>query len=314
MGSTISQIALIAFGGCLLGALCAWSIQAVVTRRRIALMTSEAEKKLTEVLDQRDGFAGEYAKSKSRVAQLETATARLSAELESALERSKVLGRNVQVLKTERETTKIKVAKIQKAFVSLRQQTTALQNEFHKTRTFFKRELLKGLKQRKDLEEELRNAQAEQESLSRLVESSAVVPGYPGDSDVTAQVRSGQLGVLQRNINRLEAENAQLVGDVRRMKLELSARDRDMAQLEELKLHNKQLVRCVEALEDSRKAHEVEAERFRQQADESEKMSDTLRLKLDDLEKNFADMEKQQDRALTDARKATVVPILSKQG
>ncbi|MDJ0701261.1 MAG: hypothetical protein QNJ07_15545, partial [Woeseiaceae bacterium] len=68
---------------------------------------------------------------------------------------------------------------------------------------------------------------------------------------------------------------------------------------EELRLHNKQLVRCAEALEDSRKEHEADA--------------DTLRLKLDDLEKNFADMERQQNEALKDARKAAVVPLVGNQ-
>ncbi|MGB5721866.1 MAG: hypothetical protein WBM34_14325, partial [Woeseiaceae bacterium] len=72
--------------------------------------------------------------------------------------------------------------------------------------------------------------------------------------------------------------------------------------------------RCVEALEGSRKEQETEAERYREQADQSEKLSDTLRLKLDDLEKNFEDIEKQQGRALKDARKAAVVPMLRNQG
>ncbi len=70
---------------------------------------------------------------------------------------------------------------------------------------------------------------------------------------------------------------------------------------------------CVEALEGSRKEHETDAEKFRQQADQSDRLSDTLRLKLDDLEKNFADIEKQQDRALKDVRKAAVVPMLRNQ-
>ncbi len=43
-------------------------------------------------------------------------------------------------------------------------------------------------------------------------------------------------------------------------------------------------------------------------------MSDTLRLKLDDLEQNFADMEKEQHQALEEARNAAVVPMLRKQG
>jgi phage shock protein A len=83
--------------------------------------------------------------------------------------------------------------------------------------------------------------------------------------------------------------------------------------LEELRLHNQQLVRCVEALEGSRQEYEADAERYRDLADQSEKASDTLRLKLEDLEKDFADIEKQQHDALEDARDAKVVPILRRQ-
>ena len=114
-------------------------------------------------------------------------------------------------------------------------------------------------------------------------------------------------------MNKLEAENAQLNRDIVRIRQEFEARERDLAELEELRIHNKQLVRCVEALEGSRQEHETDAERYRQQADQSEKLSDTLRLKLDDLEKNFADIEEQQGQALKSARKAAVVPILRNQ-
>ena len=120
--------------------------------------------------------------------------------------------------------------------------------------------------------------------------------------------------MLERNVNKLETENAQLRQDAKQLKREFNAREQALAELEELRLHNKQLVQCVEALEDSRKEHEADADRYRQQADESEKLSDTLRLKLDDLEKNFADIEKQQHDAIEDVRKAAVVPMLRKQG
>jgi len=114
-------------------------------------------------------------------------------------------------------------------------------------------------------------------------------------------------------VSKLEAENEDLNREVVRVKKEFEARERDLSELEELRIHNEQLVRCVEALEGSRKEYETDAERYRQQADQSEKLSDTLRLKLDDLEKNFADIEKQQDQALKSARKAAVVPILRNQ-
>jgi phage shock protein A len=130
---------------------------------------------------------------------------------------------------------------------------------------------------------------------------------------VAAQLRLGQLQVLERNMSKLEAENEDLSREVVQLRRESEARERDLSELEELRIHNEQLVRGVEALEGSRKQYETDAERYRQQADQSEKQSDTLRLKLADLEENFVAIEKQQDQVLKDAREASVVPILRKQ-
>jgi hypothetical protein len=217
------------------------------------------------------------------------------------------------MLRSERENTKIKLSALQNALGSLRKQTAALQSEFEKTQEFYKRELVKSLEKRKLLEKEIEEARSEQESFANLVESSTLEHGSTENMIVAAQLRLGQLKVLERNVSKLEAENAQLRRDALSVQQDLEPRERDLKELEELRIHNKQLVLCVEALEGSRKAHETEAERYRQQADESEKLSDTLRLKLDDLEKNFADIEKQQDQALESVREAAVVPILRNQ-
>ena len=314
MGGSIWQIALYALGGCIFGILIAWSYQNVISKRHIGQLNSEAEKKLDAVIAQRDEFASKYSRSKSAIEHLETANAKRGADLKTVLKKSKLLAQNVRTLKSERENTKIKLGTIQNALASLRNQTAALQTEFDKSREFYKRELLKSLQKRKDLEEQIQAARSEQEAFARAVESSVLEHGSTENMVVAAQLRLGQLQVLERTVNKLEAENAQLREDVRKTKQDVAARERDVAELEELRVHNKQLVQCVEALEESRKEHEGDAERYRQQADESEKLSDTLRLKLDDLEKNFVDMEKQQNQALADAREAAVVPILRKQG
>lgn len=283
-------------------------------KRRISELAGEAQKKLDDLSGQRDEFANEYFRAQSRIEELEASNDAASAKFESVLEKSKLLARNVRILKSERENTKVKITTIQSAFVSLKRQTTALQKEFEKTHEFYRRELRKSLKKRKDLEAEVKTARAEQEAFTKQLESSVLEHGSTENMVVAAQLRLGQIEVLERNIGKLESENTRLQQEAKRLKLELESQERDLAKLDELRMHNKQLVRCVEALEDSRRDHEVEAERYRQQAGESEKLSDTLRLKLDDLERNFADMEKQQDQAIKDARKAAVVPIMRKQG
>lgn len=313
MGSSIFEISMYALGSGILGALCGWLVQAIISKRRVEQLSNVAAAKLDGVTSERDQFANKYSRSRVRIETLDAAIAKRTTEFEAVLEKSKLLAKNVLMLRTERENTKTKLGSMQTALRSLRQQTTALQSEFEKAQEFYKRELLKSLERRKRLEKEVEAARSEQESFAKLVESSTLEHGSTQNMIVAAQLRLGQLQVLERNVNKLEAENAHLNRDLVRIKQDFAARERELAELEELRIHNKQLVQCVEALEGSRREQESYAERYRQQADESEKLSDTLRLKLDDLEKNFADIEKQQDQALQDARKAAVVPILKNQ-
>ena len=313
MGSSDIETALYALGAGILGAVCGWLVHAIISKRRINQVSDVAARKLGAVTAEKDQFAHKYSGSRAKIESLNAAIAKRTSEFEAVLEKSKLLAKNVLMLRTERENTKAKLGNMQTALQSLRQQTTALQSEFEKAQEFYKRELLKSLERRKLLEKEVDAARSEQESFAKLVESSTLEHGSTQNMIVAAQLRLGQLQVLERNVNKLEAENADLNRDLVNIKQKFAARERELAELEELRIHNKQLVQCVEALERSRREQESDAERYRQQADNSEKLSDTLRLKLDDLEKNFADIEKQQDQALKDARKAAVVPILRNQ-
>ena len=313
MGTSILETAMVAVGGGILGVACGWLIQAIISKNRIDQVSTAAQAKLDDVATQRDRFANKYSRSRAKLESLHAANAKRSAEFESLLKKSRLLAKNVLTLRTERENTKVKLGTLQNAVGSLRQRTTALQSEFEKTQEFYKRELIKSLEKRKLLEKEVKEARSEQESFAELVESATLEHGSEENMIVAAQLRLGQLQVLERNVSKLEAENEDLNREVVRIKKESEARERDLSELEELRIHNEQLVRGVEALEGSRKEHETDAERYRQQADQSEQQSDTLRLKLADLEENFVAIEKQQDQVLKNARKAAVVPMLRKQ-
>lgn len=313
MDTTVPQIALHALAGCLIGALAGWSVQAALGKRRLRQLAGRVRQELDALTRQRDEVADQYSRSLSTIESLQAANAKLRSDLESLAGKSKKLAKNVLTLRAEREKTKDKISTIQAALISMRQQSTVLQSEFQKARKFYKRELLKSLERRKTLEEEVRLARVEQESLASLVESSIQQHGSPENMLAEAHLRLGQLNVLERNINKLEAENTELRSDAVRMKQQLDAQGRDLAKLEELRLYNQQLVTCVEALESSRQEYEADAERYRQQADQSEEESETLRLKLQDLKKNFADIEEQQRRALEDVRQESVIPLLRQQ-
>ncbi len=313
MSISVFQLVLYALGCCFGGILVGWSFQAVVSRRRIDQMVNESRAKLDGIAGQKEEIAKRYSRSQSKIEKLRASNARHKSEFKALLKKSKLLAGNVVTLRTEREKTKVKVSTIQNALASLRQQTSALQSEFDKTREFYKRELMKSLIKRKELEAEAIQAREEQENFARMVESSILEHGSAENMITAAQLRLGQIEVLERNVNKLEEENARLREDTVQAKQEFEARERDLREMDELRMHNRQLVQCVEALESSRQAFESDAERYREQADQSEKESDTLRLKLEDLEKNFAAIEEQQHSAIEDARNDTVVPILRKQ-
>ncbi len=311
MGGSIPQIALYVVGAGVFGVVVGWLIRGATSKSRIGQLTGEGQTELDDVTRQRDQLTTEYSKLRSTIESLQAAVTKGRTDLESALEKSKLLAKNVFTLRAEREDTKIKVSTIQNALISVNKKTVALQREFVKAGEFYKGELVKSFEKRKVLEEKVENARLEQESLNKILESSFSEHGSADNMIAAAKLRLGQLDVLERNVNKLEAENAQLSDDATRTKQEYEALQRDVAELDELRIHNKQLVHCVESLESSRKQHEDDAERYRDSAEQSEQLSDTLRLKLDDLEKNFADIEKQQHQALKDARKAAVVPTSS---
>lgn len=308
MGGSIPQLVLSLLATGVLGIVAGLLIGALINKRRIGELSNAAQAKLDDVSLQRDELATELSRSRSKIEPLQAAVADGRTRFESALKKSKSLARNVIALRAERENTKIKLGTMQASLVSVKQQTVSLQTEFDKVGEFYKGELVKSFEKRKLLEQELENTRSEQESFARLVESSVLEHGSPDEMITAAQLRFGQLEMLQRSVKKLEAENTALRDAATRMKRESEAMERDLAQMDELRINNQQLVRCVESLESSRKQHENDAERYRDDADQSEQLSETLRLKLSDMEKNFADMEQQQQQALKHVRKAAVVP------
>jgi chromosome segregation ATPase len=295
MDGSLLQTALFALGGGVLGAFGGWLVQVIRTKHRIDEVRNAALVELDEVTAQRDEFASRYSTLREKVDPLQAVLDKRNSDLDAVRRKAKLLAKNVHTLRTERESTKVKLGAMQNALGSLRRRTASLQSEFGKTQDFYKRELAKAFEKRKMLENAVQEARSEQEEFTKLVESSTLEHGSTENMVVAAQLRLGQLQVLERNVNKLEAENAHLHREIVRLKQEYDARDRELSSLEELRIHNKQLVQCVEALEGRRK--------------ESAELSDTLRLKLDDLEKNFADIQEQQDQAIEDARNATVIPM-----
>ncbi len=236
------------------------SMQGATSNRGIGQLTGEGQTRLDEVTRQRNQFATEYSKLRSTIEYMQAAVAKGRTELESTLKKSTLLVKNVLTLRAERKATQIKVNTVQDSLISLKQQSVALQTEFDKAAKIYKGELVKSFEKRRLLEKKVEKARLEQESIHNSLESSISEYGSADKMVVAAQLRLGQLGVLERNVRKLETENAQLGDDATRSNQEYEALKQRIAELDELRIHNRQLVRYLESIgESGRKQHEDDA-------------------------------------------------------
>ena len=315
MDGLTPQIVAYLLGSAVLGIVIGWVIRAArnkggssSTKRQPAF--GEANHQGDQANTQIASLQVSVSTQQAIVHKLETSLAGSRDEYKSACERADLLARNVLTLREERENTKLQITTIQNAFIAVKKQTLALQREFVKVGDFYKGELRKSFEKRKAVEAQLQaqveTAQAERKSASRLLNSSRSEHNSINEMLDSAQVQLLQLGVLERNNNKLEDENTQLGDDNTRMRQEIEGFEREKDEISALKIHNKELTRCLESMETSRRKHEDDADHYRETAGESEKKSETLRLKLDDLQKSFAEMEAQQEEVLSDARNTAV--------
>lgn len=310
MGGSLAEIATIALAVFAVGLGCGWLLRDAACRRRIAGLTDEWQTGLDELSRAKGRLTAESEKQRERLEQQEgilarrdQAIAKLRTELESAGEREKRLGKDIFTLRAERDEFKTKISQFQKALGSLKQQALDLQSEFSKSRDFYKAELQKSFEKRKDLQARLENARAEHASFANLLESSRSEHDAINKMLASAKARLADMDDLEREVVRLEAENAQLNHDARLTQREVEELKRDVGELEELRVQNKELSHCLQSMEKSRRQYEDDARRYREQVDQTEQRSETLQIRLDEVEKNFAEIRSQQEQALRDARK-----------
>jgi predicted flap endonuclease-1-like 5' DNA nuclease len=293
-----------------IGVVLGWAFGAWQGKTRRRVLEDDWQLKLDNFVTQRDRLTSENAKYRTTIEQqqgainrAEVASAKMRTELESGRERIKQLSKDIFTLRSEREDFKTRVREIQNQMSVMKYQSEELQSEFLKSREFYKAELTKSFERRKDIEEKLEKARAEQDSFSTLLESSQSEHDSVNKMLASAQKRLSQMDLLEQDVIRLEAENAQLNHDATLAKQEIETLQRDIAEIDELKVQNRELAEVLKSMENSRKQYESDAQRYRKNAEQAENKSETLRLRLDDVEKNFMEMEKQQREALEEARK-----------
>lgn len=304
MTASISQLALYLLAALAVGGGIGWLIRGANDKRRFETVNNEWLVKFDEAARQRDRFNAENTKLRTSIEaqqavvhKHELAASKIRTELESAAERIKALTKDAFTASSERDEYKAKVNANHDALLAAKRQITDLESEFIKAGNFYKGELEKNFDRRKTLEVKLDDAKAELASLTNLLTESKSENESINKMLTAAQMRLDNLDALERKAIELEAENAQLRHDASGTRLEIESLQRDVAELEELKVQNKELAHCLRSMENSRRQYEIDAKRYREQADQSEQRSETLRMKLDNVEQSFAKMAKQDEVA-----------------
>jgi predicted flap endonuclease-1-like 5' DNA nuclease len=298
----------------LAGAVIGWFIKSAASKIKITALDDSWQAQLDNVVRQRDQLRDELKTLRTSIEaqeavihQRDMAVNKIRTQLESALEKEKRLTKGIFTLRAEREDFKSKTASFQARMETLQLQSSELQSEFLKSRDFYVSELTKSFEKRKDLEERLENSKQEHESYTTLLQSSRMEHESVNKMLAAAKSRLDNLEELEQSVISLEAENAQLKHDNALARQHADALKRDIAEQEDLKIQNKELAQVLKSMENSRKQYEDDANRYRKHADRNEKKSETLRVRLDEVEKNFQEIEMQQRKALKDARSSAIV-------
>jgi len=309
MDGALSEIGLHLLATLVAGAAIGWLLRSALGKRRVNTLNDDWQEQLDDVVRQRDRLAAETGTLRTTIEaqeavihQRDMAISSTRTELESALEKEKLMTRNIFTLRAEREDFKSKMMSFQNRMAALQRQSGELQSEFIKSRQFYKGELTKAFEKRKELQEKIDNSRAEYESFSNLLQASRSEHESVNKMLAAAKSRLAGLDALEQSVIELEAENAQLKHDSTILRQENDVLKRDVFEQEELKVQNKELAQVLKSMENSRQQYEDDANRYREHAGKSEQKSETLRMRLDEVEKNFLEIEKQQSKALKEAR------------
>lgn len=305
MTLTLLQIVLYSLAAVVFGAVLGWLIRGARDARQIASISDDWQLKFDETARQRDRFHAENNKLRaSYEAQLgvvhrhELAASRIRTELESAAEKTKSLNKQLFTVNAERDDLQRKLDEKHGELATANYQVGELESEFKKAGRFYKGELEKAFEKRKVLEAKVDDAKAEQESLNNLLAAARAESESVNKMHAATQARLDNIDAMEQKVIELEAENAQLRHNASDAAQEIASLQRDVDELNELKVQNRELAHCLQSMEESRRQYEKDAARYREKADQSDKRSETLRMKLDDVEQSFTEIAKQHDRAL----------------
>jgi predicted flap endonuclease-1-like 5' DNA nuclease len=309
---------IIACTACALGAAVAWILCSKRASSELDDLDNDWQSRLDKETRDRKRVAGEAdtlraALDAERVLlqKFKHAAVARSTELQSFKEKINALSKDLFTLGSERDQLGQKLVNIQKSLIVTKHRATELQTEFGKSREFYKGQLASAFELRKSLERKVDEAKLEHDSLATQLNSARSEHASVNNMLATAQARLGGLDALEQQVIALEADNAQLKHNVAIASQRVESARRDATESDALKHQNRELAQCLESMEQSRRQYEEDAQRYRTQYDDSANESETLRIKLGDIQQRLAEMQEEHvdARKTVDSAKANLPPF-----
>ena len=307
MTEVFVQTSVWVIAGMLAGSLLSWLIRGKQANRELDRLADEWQSRLDDETRQMDRLTAEgnslraaLESTQASLQQNKHAAAKAQTELESMRERLNALSKDLFNAGVERDALNNKLVGSAKILQSAKQRIAEITNEFGKSREFYKGQLMSAFEQRQSLERKVEDARSEHESLSNQLTSARAEHRSVSNALATAQVRLENLDALEQQLISLEADNAQLRHDIEMSNKQAESLQRDAREADAIKEQNRELAHCLESMESSRRQYEDDARRYREQHSESEQESETLRIKLGDIQKRLTEMQEAHE----DARRA----------
>ena len=296
------QLGIFILGAAILSGVVGWLIRSRQNNRTLNQMDENWQGRFDKAVRQNEHLNAEVVSlrtsieaEKAIVHKHTLASARIRTEIESMREKEISLKKNVFQLSAERDELKAKVSTSQNAVNIANQRVVEVRAEFNKNQEFYKAQLDTSSEERGVLERKIKDAKSEQESLNNLLLSARAEYDSVSNMLSSAQSRLDTFETLEQKVISLEADNVQLKHAATLAAREAESLRREVGDLAALKEQNRELAHCLKSMESSLKQHENDALRYRNQYEQSEQESETLRFKIGDIEKNWQEM--QQDRA-----------------
>jgi predicted flap endonuclease-1-like 5' DNA nuclease len=304
MGGLEFQTILFIAGAAIVGVILGWLLRTAAASRGLQQAETDwqvrYDKSLTQIENlktQNKALENSVESEREQGLKFKHAAIQSKTELESVREKANTLARNVSTLGAERDELSKRLINSGNLLNAMKQQIKDLQTEFQKSKDFYTEQLKSASEQRRLLEGKVDDARQEQNSLNNLLSAAREEHESVSRLLASSQARLEGLEKLENKVVALEADNAELRHQATLATKEAESLQHDVSELKELKKQNKELAHCLRSMENSRKQYEEDARRYRNQKDQAEKQSDTLRMKLGSIEETFMAMQQAEEES-----------------